>query len=319
MAITNGSDARAPAVTPASEATGPLGPPGRRQALLGAMGARVRARRQALGLARKTLSAATGLSLRFIAQLETGQGNISVANLNDVARALELPLASLLGPPPVVPAGADEALRREVARLLEQADASQLRLAAQVLGPAPRPASPPASRVVIALIGLRGAGKSTIGPLLAKRLGLPYVELDDLIQEATGLAVPEIFELHGEQYYRQAERQALARLGEAGRAVIVSVSGGIVADAESFALLKRHTRLVWLKATPEQHMQRVRSQGDRRPMQDRPNAMAELRRLLAERTALYAQADIALDTSTGDETECTNALAAALAGRALPA
>ncbi|MBI3992621.1 MAG: helix-turn-helix domain-containing protein [Candidatus Lambdaproteobacteria bacterium] len=316
MAMTERGDAATTALTPPGvDNRQPPGSPVQRQALLLALGARVRGRREALGLTRKALAAATGLSERFIAQLETGKGNISVANLNGVARALALPLASLLGPAPAETDGAGEALRREVARLLEQADVDQLRRAAQVLGQVPGARPPSEARPLIALIGLRGAGKSTIGPLLAQRLRLPYVELDDVIQEATGLAVPEIFELHGEHYYRQAERQALARLVAADRPQLVSVSGGIVADAESFALLKRAALLVWLKATPEQHMQRVRSQGDSRPMQDRPNAMAELRQLLAGRTALYAQADIALDTGAGDETECAESLAAELTRR----
>ena len=150
---------------------------------------------------------------------------------------------------------------------------------------------------VVALLGLRGAGKSTIGPRVAESLGVRFVELDQLVEREAGLTLSEVFELQGEAFYRELERSALRRFLTDGEAAIVATGGSIVTDADSFDLIKSSAVTVWLKARPEEHMARVRAQGDERPTQNRGNAMAELRALLKARTPLYAQAEHVVDTS----------------------
>lgn len=242
-----------------------------RHPLLASLGAAVRARRLALGLTRQTLATQAGLSLRFLAEVESGQANVSVMKLADLAQALNVPLPSLLS----------------------------------TEGSAPTTSAHPP---VIALVGLRGAGKSTIGPLLASRLGIPFLELDALIQEGTGLALPELFELHGESFYRRAERDALERVVEAAKPCVVAASGGIVTDPQALGLLRERTLMVWLRARPEQYIPRLEAQGDRRPMANRPNAMSQLQALLRARTPYYRQARIALDTSLQTPEACVERL-----------
>jgi XRE family aerobic/anaerobic benzoate catabolism transcriptional regulator len=150
---------------------------------------------------------------------------------------------------------------------------------------------------LIALLGLRGAGKTTIGRRLARRLHVPFVELDRRVEEASGLTLPEVFALHGEQYYRRLERETLEQVLAEGRPLVLATGGGIVASPETYALLRRRALTIWLRAQPEDHWNRVVQQGDRRPMADNPQAMAELRRLLAAREPLYAQARHRVDTS----------------------
>lgn len=204
------------------------------------------------------LSELCEVSPRFLASLEAGDGNISVARLCDVAHALGTTAAELLQ-------GVDDDGER------------------------------PARR--IALLGLRGAGKSTIGPKLAERLGVEFLELDQLVEAAAGLTLAEVFELHGEAFYRRLEREVLRGLVTENRSAVIATGGSIVGDADSFELLRRSSTTVWLKARPEDHMQRVVLQGDERPMRNRKDAMAELRALLRSRTPLYAQADHIVDTN----------------------
>lgn len=240
--------------------------------LLASLGATVRARRQALGWTRQVLADQSGLSLRFLAEVESGQSNVSVLKLADLAQALKVPLPSLLS-------GAGG-----------RADEK---------GRAP----------VVALVGLRGAGKSTLGPLLAARLDMPFVELDALVQEGTGLALAELFELHGESFYRRAERDALERVIQSGKPRILAASGGIVSDPQSLSLLRERTLMVWLRARPEQYIPRLEAQGDRRPMANRPNALAQLQGLLRARTPLWRQARIVFDTSVEGPVACADQLA----------
>jgi XRE family aerobic/anaerobic benzoate catabolism transcriptional regulator len=152
-------------------------------------------------------------------------------------------------------------------------------------------------RDVIALVGLRGAGKSTVGPLLASRLVLPFVEMDQMIGEASGLALDQIFELHGEPYYRHLEREAVGRVLARAEPMVLAAAGGVVNDPETWELLCRGTTVVWLRASPEEHWHRVVAQGDRRPMADNPRAMEQLRALLESRAPLYAAAALAVETS----------------------
>lgn len=152
------------------------------------------------------------------------------------------------------------------------------------------------TREHVALLGLRGAGKSTVGPQLAERMQVPFVELDDCIEAASGLSLGEIFQMHGESYYRSTERSELTRL-LAGEPCVVAVGGGIVSDEGTYRELLQRARTVWLRAAPEDHWQRVIAQGDTRPMADNEQAFMDLRRILAEREPLYRQADVTIDTS----------------------
>lgn len=224
------------------------------QPLLVALAGRVRGLRESAGLSRAALSERSGLSLRFLARIEAGDGNISLLRLVALADALDI--------------AADELLR--------------------FTGP---------DSGVIALVGLRGAGKSTIGPLLAKRRALPFVEMDALVQKASGLPIDQIFELHGERYYRRVERETLARILGSGRPAVVATAGGVVNEPGSWEMLRRRAIVVWLRARPEEHWRRVLAQGDRRPMAHRPDAMAELRAMLAARERVYSQAHLSVDTN----------------------
>jgi XRE family transcriptional regulator, aerobic/anaerobic benzoate catabolism transcriptional regulator len=229
--------------------------------LLTALAGRVRALRTARRLTLQQLARRASLSPRFLVQLEQGAANISVRKLAGLATALGTTPAALLAEPP----------------------------------PRRRPAAQAPS--VIALLGLRGAGKSTIGRRLARRLRRPFVELDRRVEEAAGMSLGELFALHGESYYRRLEREALERLLAEARPLVLAAGGGLPASPETYALLRARALTVWLRAEPEDHWNRVVQQGDRRPMADHPEAMAELRRLLAAREPLYAQAAAAIDTS----------------------
>jgi XRE family transcriptional regulator, aerobic/anaerobic benzoate catabolism transcriptional regulator len=224
--------------------------------VLSLLGKSVRERRLRRGLTLKELAARTGLSPRFLVQVESGSGNISVRNLAGLAAALG------------TSAGA----------LLSSAEA-------------------PAGPRVIALLGLRGAGKTTIGRRLARKLRRPFVELDHRIEEAAGLSLGEIFSVHGEDYYRRLEGEALDRVLADDRPLVLATGGGIVTSPGTWSRLRDAALTVWLRAEPQDHWNRVREQGDRRPITDRPQAMAELRRRLAAREPFYAQASRTVDTS----------------------
>jgi XRE family transcriptional regulator, aerobic/anaerobic benzoate catabolism transcriptional regulator len=223
--------------------------------VLEVVGRRVRQARASRRWTIRDLAERSGVSVRFLGQLEAGRGNISVKRLADLANAFRIAPADLL---------ADR-------------DAE-----------APR---------VIALLGLRGAGKTTVGKLLARRLHVRFVELDRQIERAADMSLAEVFALYGEDYYRRLERETLARVLASHRAMVLATGGGIVASPESYALLKKSAVTVWLRAAPEDHWNRVVRQGDRRPMADHPQAMAELRALLAAREPYYASADHTIVTS----------------------
>ena len=240
--------------------------------LLAALGRRTRAIRQERGWTLRDVAERSGLSPRFLVQLEAGRGNISVRRLGDVARALGTTAAALLSAAETAP---------------------------------PR---------VVALLGLRGAGKTTIGRRLARNLRVPFVELDQRIEQAANLSLNEIFSLHGEQYYRRLEREVLEDLLNERRAMVLAAGGGVVTAADTYALLRRSAVTIWLRATPEDHWNRVVRQGDRRPMANHPQAMADLRALLAAREPLYSTADHAIDTTAMTPDRVVRSIAKALAG-----
>jgi XRE family transcriptional regulator, aerobic/anaerobic benzoate catabolism transcriptional regulator len=223
---------------------------------LEAVGSTVRSHRERLGWSRRELAEHSGVSERFLAQLETGDGNISLRRFAEVARALGTSPSALLAP----------------------ADAAG----------GTRP---------IALLGVRGAGKSSVGEALARRLGIAFVELDQRIEQTAGLPLGELFALHGEVYYRRIEREVLAQLLADPPQMVLATGGSIVNDPTNFALLRARCRTIWLAARPEDHWNRVVAQGDQRPMAENPHAFAELRALLAARDRLYARADHTIDTT----------------------
>ena len=156
----------------------------------------------------------------------------------------------------------------------------------------------PARPSKIALVGLRGAGKSTVGRMLADKMGVPFLELDTLLEQQAGMTLAEIFELRGESHYRTLEREVLERVLKEPGGAVIAAGGSIVTATQSWRLLREGTHTVWLQASPASHLERVRAQGDLRPMQGRPNAQQELEAILRERSSLYAQADRHLDTDS---------------------
>ena len=266
--------------------------PASRDGYLGGLGERVRTERLRRGMTRRILARDSGLSERYLAQLETGRGNISIELLRRVAAALNLPLARLVADGPEDPAELqllNEALRRLAASDLREARAIlEARFGFAERGQRPRR---------IALIGLRGAGKSTLGRRLAQHLGVPFIELDSEIERDCGLSLGEIFALHGQAAYRRCERRALEGTLARNPAFVLAAGGGIVAEPATFERLLARCYTVWLTASPDEHMSRVIAQGDFRPMADNREAMADLQRILAVRGPLYARADATVNTA----------------------
>jgi XRE family aerobic/anaerobic benzoate catabolism transcriptional regulator len=225
---------------------------------LAAFGKRVRELRERHGLTRKLLAREANVSERYLGQLESGDGNVSIILLRRIAAALHVTLREILPPEQEESAG---------------------------------------RRHCIALIGLRGAGKTTLGDMLATELSVPFIELDREIERETGLPLSEIFTLYGQAGYRRTERRCLERVLAAHERAVIAVGGGIVSEEDTFQLLLRRCRTVWLKATPEEHMARVIAQGDFRPMAGNAEAMEDLKRILAAREPLYGKADAIVDTS----------------------
>jgi XRE family aerobic/anaerobic benzoate catabolism transcriptional regulator len=279
-----------------------------RQAMLEALGARVRSLREGQGMPRRALADVSGVSSRFLAQLESGEGNISVARLADVALALGATPSALLAASEdgaLEPGPQAGAMSARIQALLERRSEGELREVLAWLEARFHPAPGP----TVALLGVRGAGKSTVGRRLADRLELPFHELDQLIEEAAGLTLNEIFELHGEAYYRRLERETLLHYLATHPMGVLATGGSLVTDRESFRLLRRRALTVWLKARPEDHWNRVIQQGDQRPMARNPHAMQELRALLTAREKLYAEAEYTVDTSTAPIDEIVEQLA----------
>lgn len=218
------------------------------------LGERVRAWRTRHGMTRKQLSAASGVSERYLAQLEAGQGNISVLLLRKIAQAMS--------------ANVEQLVREQ-----------------------------PAQDQCIALVGLRGAGKSTLGPKLAQALEIPFIELDAEVEKEAGAKLGEVFAMYGQDAYRRFERRALERVLAQHPRAVIATGGSLVTDPATYELLLERCQCVWLKAAPEEHMARVIAQGDMRPFKGRSAALEEIRKLLAERDKLYSRAALTLSTS----------------------
>lgn len=262
--------------------------------LLQALGERVRNLRARRGLTRRGLASAAVVSERHLANLEYGTGNVSILVLQQIAHALQCCMAELLGD--VTTASAEWLLLRELLEGRSEADLQRVRLAAgEILGTAPIGDPHRASR--IALIGLRGAGKSTLGRMLAEQLNVPFLELNQEIERVAGCSVREIYDLYGAGAYRRYERRALEEAVQIYSDVVIATPGGIVSDPATFNELLSHCTTVWLQAQPDEHMSRVVAQGDTRPMAANPEAMDDLRRILDGRSAFYSKADHVLDTS----------------------
>jgi XRE family transcriptional regulator, aerobic/anaerobic benzoate catabolism transcriptional regulator len=217
------------------------------------LGERVRAWRSEHGTTRKALAAASGVSERFLAQLEAGQGNISVLRLRTLARAMSVPLESLVR----------EAPKKEL----------------------------------VALIGLRGAGKSTLGAKLAQSLRVPFVELDREVEKEAGAKLGEVFAMYGQDAFRRFEQRALERVLNQHPRAVIATGGSLVTAPAAYELLLERCVCVWLKTSPEEHMSRVIAQGDMRPFRGRSAALDEIKQLLKDRDKLYARADFSIDTS----------------------
>lgn len=265
------------------------------------VGARVRDYRKRLKLSRRVLSEASGVSERYLAQLEGGSGNISVGLLRRVAQALAVPVANLVCEDEgsfaladlYIKASPDE--RSRVMAILDPQNPQRLR----------------AKR--IAIIGMRGAGKSTLGRAAAEQVGLPFVELNDEIRAEGGMPLDEIFALYGAEGYRQLEAQALASVADRHDAIVLGTGGGLVTQRETVNFLLTHYHTIWIKASPEEHIARVLEQSHRRPIERTPQAMTTLKSILARRATQYSRADRYVDTTGAKVSDSTNLLASHLA------
>ena len=267
------------------------------------LGQRLRALRLATGRSIQDFARMAGLSPRFLSQVERGRGNISVARLARIAGALEQPLQTL------IPASKnDSSLRGRVWEFIEGRSVEELEelynwLSAREQKRAPRS---------VALVGVRGAGKSTIGRMLAKRLGIPFVEFDAMLEKEAGLSLVELFTIHGESYYRQLEHNVMQKFLATSRRVVLATGGSLVTDRETWAMVRRQCHTVWLKARAKDHWDRVVAQGDIRPMRNNPTAMDELKGMLKSREPLYSQAEVVVDTSRHPPEESVALIAKAL-------
>jgi XRE family aerobic/anaerobic benzoate catabolism transcriptional regulator len=268
-----------------------------REPFLAALGERAKALRTRRGLTRKALARATGVSERHLANLEYGVGNASILVLSQVARALQCSVAELVGD--LTTQSPEWLLLRELLADRDEGTLRRVRLAALELtgGVSPPISETPIRSSRIALIGLRGAGKSTLGRMLAEDLDFPFVELSREIEKLAGCSISEILGLYGQNAYRRYERRALEEAIEAYPEAVIATAGGLVSDLVSFNLLLRHCTTVWLTADPEDHMSRVAAQGDLRPMAASREAMDDLKSILAGRAAFYSKADLRIDTS----------------------
>jgi XRE family aerobic/anaerobic benzoate catabolism transcriptional regulator len=256
------------------------------------LGERVRTMRSRRGMSRKVLARHSRVSERYLAQLEAGKGNCSIVLLRRIAAAMSVPVASLIDERPERPV---ENLL--LAQLLDRLSPPDLAKARELLLTHFGGTAGETRRHRIALIGLRGGGKSTIGRLLGAARGVPFIELDREIEARSGLALSEIFEMFGQETFRRMERAALEATLESNRSFVLATGGSLVTEPATFELLLTSCLTIWLRASPTEHMSRVAEQGDLRPMADNARAMDDLVAILTSREPLYAKADLTLDTS----------------------
>ncbi|PHQ70182.1 MAG: transcriptional regulator [Sneathiella sp.] len=259
---------------------------------LAELGTRVRSARAQRGMTRKALARDSGVSERYLAKLETGQGNVSVLVLRQIARAMDMTAADLIAQEAEL-SPKRQTLQQLSAQLAEADVVSFIDLMRAKLSVK----SECAKGRRISLIGLRGAGKSTLGPRLASQLGFGFVELNAEIEKEFGASLAEIFSLAGQPSFRRYEQRCLAKIVETQDNVVIATGGSIVADDQTFSLLLERTHVVWLQAAPEEHMARVVAQGDMRPMAGSREAMADLKQILQAREPLYERAEAYCNTS----------------------
>jgi XRE family aerobic/anaerobic benzoate catabolism transcriptional regulator len=256
------------------------------------LGERVRTMRSRRGMSRKALAKHSEVSERYLAQLEGGTGNCSIVLLRRIAAAMSVPLSDLVGERP------EPAIETQLlVQLLERLSPAQIAEARELLLSRFGGASSDLRRGRIALIGLRGGGKSTLGRLLGEQLRVPFLELDRLIEQQSGMALSELFEMFGQATFRRMERAALEKVFQEHPSFVLATGGSLVAEPSTFELLLTSCLTVWVRAQPEEHMNRVIAQGDLRPMAGNARSMDDLVQILRSRAPLYAKADITVDTT----------------------
>lgn len=276
------------------------------EAYLKRVGERIRLARARRGMSRRILSKASGVSERYLAELERGAGNASLLVLRQIADALSIEAAHLVSDQPERPIDLTLAVH-QLERLSADEVAEARRLIAQRFG-----MGGPSAQSRIALIGLRGAGKTSLGQLAAQALGVPFIELDREVERASGMELSEIFAIHGQAMFRRLERQCLETVVQRYERVVIATGGSLVTEPATYDLLLSSCFVVWLRATPDEHMGRVIAQGDLRPMADGPQAMDDLKAILESRLPLYAKADAMVSTSGKTEAQAFAALLAAI-------
>jgi XRE family aerobic/anaerobic benzoate catabolism transcriptional regulator len=285
-----------PAAGPRERARQPENDAGH-DAFAAAVGRLIRLGRAKRGMTRRQLAQGSGTSERYLAQIESGQGNPSVIVLKSVAEALDVPVVEL-----IPRSNGRAAAMTNILDLLGRVPVSELPAIAELIEARASGATAAERARRIALVGLRGAGKSTLGQMLAGELGCPFIELDRLVEQDYGARIPDLIEIAGVATFRRYERACLERVIAEHDTAVIATAGGIVSDAETYALLLRHTHTIWLKARPDEHMSRVVEQGDFRPMARNREAMADLVAILDARSADYSRAVAQLETS-GDTVE----------------
>jgi XRE family aerobic/anaerobic benzoate catabolism transcriptional regulator len=270
-------------------------------AYIGGIGERTRGLRAERGMSRKDLSKHSGISERYLAQLEGGQANISVTLLWQIAEALGVDFQELLPS-----SGTPQIRLKPLVRFLERLSEDQQKAAYSLLRKTF--AESPGANQGIALLGLRGGGKTTLGRRLASELDLPFIHLGDLIEQLAGMKTAELFSLGGQKAYRRLEHQAVKQVIGRREPVVLETGGSLVSEQATYNDVLSTFYTVWIKAAPEEHMNRVIAQGDLRPMQDSTEAMSDLKRILAERESNYSAASYMLDTSGRSVEDCLNEL-----------
>jgi XRE family aerobic/anaerobic benzoate catabolism transcriptional regulator len=286
----HGSGILTPPEQPATRPQRPIALADSDPEFLAGLGRRVREAREQRGMARRALSLTAEVSERYLAQMEAGDGNASIVLLRRVAQALGVPLTHLLD------FGESAPEKLLIRRLLDSLPSQRLEAVLQRLTQE-FGQEETVRRKRITLVGLRGAGKTTLGAALAKSLRWPLVELDREIEREAGMSLSEVFLLYGQAGFRRRERRCLERMINSQENMVLTVGGGIVSEPETYDLLLLNCFTVWIKAAPEEHMARVTAQGDTRPMAGHAEAMQDLRNILSARESLYSKADATVDTS----------------------